>query len=304
MASAKAKTINLLLYDGTLSGVISIADSAWTPGEMYAAPRDSVEDLIKTEACDKYGVYLLLSENRVYVGQAQDLSRRIKQHLSGKDWWDRVILLTTESDSFTHSDIDYLEAYLIEQARSRGTLDVDNLKAGNKPKVTKFQKVALDQYLDEAMLLLELIGVTVFQKKSRKKGRAVTIIAPPMKDQDPVTGGIQRKPELPDMSLPVGKFVKQAMQNLQDSGYQLRKEDLDAACSIEGSREYTKRNLPLFWVLEDGETRQMCDKGVRDRYWKEEFVLNGRRFLMYSQWYPKGRNGAQRTHFERWYESI
>ena len=42
MADAKAKTINLLLYEGDLEGVISIEDSSWNSGELYSAPRDSV----------------------------------------------------------------------------------------------------------------------------------------------------------------------------------------------------------------------------------------------------------------------
>ena len=56
--SVKAKSINLLLYDGTLDGVISIEDSSWNSGELYSAPRESVMDLLNTDACSKHGVYL------------------------------------------------------------------------------------------------------------------------------------------------------------------------------------------------------------------------------------------------------
>lgn len=80
MADAKAKTINLLLYEGDLEGVISIEDSSWNSGELYSAPRDSVSELLETDACKKYGVYLLLSKSMVYVGQSSDLSKRITQH--------------------------------------------------------------------------------------------------------------------------------------------------------------------------------------------------------------------------------
>lgn len=67
MSKAKAKTINLLLEDGTLNGVISIEDSSWNSGELYSAPRDSVDDLISSDACNKFGVYLLISDDKVYV---------------------------------------------------------------------------------------------------------------------------------------------------------------------------------------------------------------------------------------------
>lgn len=159
MPGAKAKTINLLLEDGTLKGLISMADSSWNSGELYSAPRDSVADLVKSEACSKFGVYLLLSTDMVYVGQASDLSRRIKQHTIGKDWWERVIILTTSDDSFTRTDIDYLESVLISKAEKTNKLDCDNKNKGNKPKVDKFRKVQLDQYLEEALFLMELIGI-------------------------------------------------------------------------------------------------------------------------------------------------
>ena len=151
---AKAKTINLLLNDGTLKGVISMEDSSWNKGELYSAPRESVEDLISTDACSRYGVYLLLSEDMVYVGQASDLSKRIKQHIIGKSWWERVVILTTSDDSLNRADLDYIESILISKASSVGRLDCDNKNMGNKQKLSRFREVEIQQYLEEALFLL------------------------------------------------------------------------------------------------------------------------------------------------------
>lgn len=165
---AKAKTINLLLNDGSLKGVISMEDSSWNKGELYSAPRDSVDDLISTDACSRYGVYLLLSEDMVYVGQASDLSKRIKQHIIGKSWWERVVILTTSDNSLNRGDLDYIEAFLIAQASKVGRLDCDNKNIGNKSNLKKFREVEMQQYLEEAMFLLELIGINVFKESSTK----------------------------------------------------------------------------------------------------------------------------------------
>ncbi len=184
---AKAKTINLLLNDGTLKGVISMEDSSWNKGELYSAPRESVDDLVKSDACSRYGVYLLISEDMVYVGQASDLSRRIRQHLMGKSWWERVAVLTTSDDSLNRSDIDYIEASLIAKASSTGRLDCDNKNMGNKQKVSKFREVELEQYLEEALFLLELIGVNVFctvsKKKAKNKPELIASVKNSSKDQ-------------------------------------------------------------------------------------------------------------------------
>ena len=186
MSRKKAKTIQLLLEDGNLKGLISIADSSWNSGELYSAPRETVDDLVSSDACNKYGVYLLLSDDMVYVGQAKDLSRRIKQHLIGKDWWDRVVVLTTSDDSLNRSDIDYLEASLISKASNNNKLDCDNKNKGNDPKVSKFRKVELEQYLDEALFLIELVGINVFEEVSGKRKKAGKI---EIKQTSSLTGG-------------------------------------------------------------------------------------------------------------------
>ncbi len=169
----QAKTIKLLLYDGTLQGVICIEDSNWNSGELYSAPKESISKLMETDACKKYGVYLLLSSDKVYVGQASNLAERIHQHINGKDWWERVVILTTKDDSLTRSGIDYLENSLINKALTLKKLDCDNRKKGNSPKVDKFDKEILNQYIAEAMFLMELIGISVFSevKSSKQKVR-------------------------------------------------------------------------------------------------------------------------------------
>lgn len=214
--NAQAKTINLLLYDGNLSGVISIEDSSWNSGELYSAPRASVQDLLQTDACNKYGVYLLLSNSMVYVGQSSDLAKRLTQHTIGKDWWESAVILTTKDDNLTRSDIDYLEYVLIERAFAIDKLDCDNKKKGNPPKVDKFRRVILDQYLAEALFLMQLIGITVFSdgkaKKSDKNVKAAPIT--------PVINTMDVKAKLT-----LGKRVKaEAVQYVKDHGVELGKE--------------------------------------------------------------------------------
>ena len=177
MSNPKAKTINLLLYDGGLDGVISMEDTSWNSGELYATPRESAEKLLETDACKKYGVYMLLSSNQVYIGQSSDLSRRISEHLLGKEWWENVVILTTKDNNLDHADIDYLEATLIEKAFSIKGLKCENRTKGNDAKVSKFKQVFLDQYLDEALFLMRLIGITVFTEHT-EKGSKVTLINP------------------------------------------------------------------------------------------------------------------------------
>lgn len=229
--NAQAKTINLLLYDGNLSGVISIEDSSWNSGELYSAPRASVQDLLKTDAVNKYGVYLLLSNSMVYVGQSSDLAKRLTQHTIGKDWWESAVILTTKDDNLTRSDIDYLEYVLIERAFSIDKLDCDNKKKGNPPKVDKFRRVILDQYLAEALFLMQLIGITVFsdvRAKKLDKGQKSAPGTPVINTMDVTT------------KLSLGKRVKaEAVQYVKDRGVAIGKEV---------SYAVRQANKPDFWI--------------------------------------------------------
>ncbi len=164
--SSKAKSINLFLSSGELSGLVNITEKGeWENGELFLCPRENVRELFLDDVCKKFGVYLLISKNKVYVGQSGNLKHRIEQHLIGKDWWEKVVLLTKKDNSLERSDIDYLEARLIGLATECGTIDIENKTKGNAINKKRFDIQLLDQYLDEALFLMELVGVTVFQKK-------------------------------------------------------------------------------------------------------------------------------------------
>ncbi len=162
----RAKVINVILENGTLDGVVHILNQSGEDVAIFSAPRKNVDKLLELKESNYFGVYLLLSDNKVYVGQATDLKRRIKNHVASKDWWNRVVLMTTESNKFDHSDIDYLESELIERAQNNHSLDTENKKSGNRVNIQMGAQITLDNYLEDAMLLLDFIGVEVFGQKS------------------------------------------------------------------------------------------------------------------------------------------
>lgn len=194
--SAKAKKITLYLENGTLDGLINISESdGWDfGGELYSCPRDHLDELLNDDSADKVGVYLLLSNKQVYVGQATDLRTRIKQHKLSKDWWERVILLTSKKDELNQSHITYLEAALIQKAIDCGTSDVENKTKGNKHNLDKYEMKLLDQFLDEAYFVLELIGVKVFVKEVQKKN--APSVLPPINDATKEQKELRAKKEI------------------------------------------------------------------------------------------------------------
>ncbi len=172
---AEAKTIKLLLSNGSLSGLLMAELSKWE-GILFASPRSSYQLLSSEQESMYWGVYLLVSEDKVYIGQANDLLRRITEHDKSKDWWTKVILLTTKDNSLNRSDIDYLENKLIAIAKQNGTLEMNNIQTGNSPKVSRYRETELKDFLDGGLLLLELIGIKVFVKDLINKNKKESTI--------------------------------------------------------------------------------------------------------------------------------
>lgn len=246
------KAIQILLRDGTLSGVMVVESAAWENGVIYSAPRNSIKDFLSEVNCKKYGIYLLLSHRDIYIGQASNLARRTKQHLE-EDWWTRAILMTTKLDNLYASDIDYLETHFIKPALD---LNLKNAKKGNPQKVDNYHKVKLDTYIKEALLLLNVIGVNVFEKPLAGLPKSTII-----KEQNtPYNRSLKeqrKKPLLPDMELPPCKFVREAFEKLIESGYVFTDEQMRRFSDVSEMREYTKRNdFPMFWIFKDGESRK------------------------------------------------
>ncbi len=305
--ATKTKTIKMLLYDGSLSGVMNVNDSAWESGKMYSAPRESINDLISRADCRKYGVYLLLSEQQVYVGQASDLERRTKQHLTDKDWWTQVILMTTKDDSFNASDIDWLEARLITLAEQVGKLDSDNRKKGNPQKVDEFRQAELEQYLDEALFLLELIGIRVFKKdaKRSKKGTqrsatarntGISMGVPDSGNQIVMNNPVV--PPLPDEKLKIGEYVYSAMRNLAASGYEFSDEEINDMTTAEWSVAKFHTIKPFMKLYTPGQTDTKGSDG-RVRFKSEPYRFGGKTVLITKEWYER-----QRQLFIEWYNGL
>jgi len=164
----KARILKLFLKNGTLDGFFNVVDTNTTVS-VYSCPREGINELFEEEASDGWGVYFLLSDSQVYVGQSTNLKKRIDQHTIGKPWWQKVVLLTTTNDNLNRTSIDYLEAEFIKMAEEVGSLDIDNKTRGVKLKIDRFDQTQLNIFIEDSLILLELIGVNVFKKFTDKK---------------------------------------------------------------------------------------------------------------------------------------
>lgn len=219
--------------------------------------------------------------------------------------------MTTKDDSLNHSDIDYLENVLIEKAFAIQKLDCDNKKSGNPPKVDIFKKTLLNQYLEEALFLMQLIGVRVFaEEKSKKRKKsvrtaaqpAINLISPSIDASIAYTSdeGIANReiPPLPDSSLKIGEYVYTAMKNLESSGFVFSEEEISHMCTEEWSKEHFHTHKPFMKRYIPGQTDNKGADGFV-RFKSGHYSYGTEKVLISKEWFER-----QRQYFIAWYESL
>ena len=124
------KHIELFLVDGTPGGLTTAEILNWT-GQVLSAPRSEVSALIRRPELARTCIYLLLGPDeeggtRCYLGETDDFKARLKQHDLQKDFWRRVVVVTSKDANFTKAHGRYLESRLIVLAQQAGRVVLDN----------------------------------------------------------------------------------------------------------------------------------------------------------------------------------
>ena len=127
-------TIKLFLPRGEAKSLRTAEISNWT-GKAIAAPRNELDELLKRDELDRAGIYILSGtdelsgELRAYIGEAEVIRERLKQHRD-KDFWVSVIVFVSKDENLTKAHVRFLENKLLEEASRIGRFKLDQNQAG------------------------------------------------------------------------------------------------------------------------------------------------------------------------------
>ncbi len=156
-------TIEIFSTTGDPQGVRIIQKSNWS-GVGMVFPRESILDVVKEDHANRPGVYILvgdLAEETVYIGEADPVATRLKQHLQ-KDWSWGVFFV--DSHGLGKTEVQFLESELVRIAQENQTSILMNKNAPNKPNMTRQAHAAAMVFLNEILLILPMIGIRAFSK--------------------------------------------------------------------------------------------------------------------------------------------
>jgi single-stranded DNA-binding protein len=101
-----------------------------------------------------------------YIGEAEKLSKRIKEHAVQKDWWDNAVLITTAANSLHKAHVKYLESRLVEIAKNISHSSLENANIPPKSSLSEADIANMESFLETLQIVLPAIRVDTFLDKS------------------------------------------------------------------------------------------------------------------------------------------
>jgi len=157
------KSIRIYLSDGSPSGLRHVEIVNWS-GQAIACPRSRFSELKKWGESQRPGVYFLLEKhstddkNTVYIGESENVYKRLIEHDSNKDFWNEVVLFTSKDENLTKSHIKYLESRLTSITKIADRYRTEN---GNRPTestLPRADKDAMEEFIHNARMVLGTLG--------------------------------------------------------------------------------------------------------------------------------------------------
>nr|WP_319400918.1 GIY-YIG nuclease family protein [uncultured Carboxylicivirga sp.] len=157
------KSIRIYLSDGSPSGLRHVEIANWS-GQAIACPRGRFTELKMWTESQRPGVYFLLEKhstddkNTVYIGESENVYKRLIDHDRKKDFWNEVVLFTSKDENLTKSHIKYLESRLTDITKQADRYNAEN---GNKPtesSLPRADKDAMEEFIHNARMILGTLG--------------------------------------------------------------------------------------------------------------------------------------------------
>ncbi|MER0122995.1 GIY-YIG nuclease family protein [Streptococcus sp. ZJ93] len=178
----RSKNINIFLMDGDVTGRMKCTLSNWT-GVLYKIPRIQLATLKERDELKQSGIYFLFGKDDetqqdiTYIGQAttrkngEGVLLRVQEHTrdSHADYFNDVIILTTQNNSFGPTEISYLENSFTNLAKEAGRFVVKNGNEPNPGHVTEEKQAELDEIIEYATMIIGTLGYKLFVPIIRKE---------------------------------------------------------------------------------------------------------------------------------------
>ena len=171
------KTIKLFLIDGEPNGRMSCELSNWS-GKAYKIPRIKIKECSDRNDLTSTGVYLLFGKDEegkdlVYIGEAENILKRLNQHLSQKDFWNETIIIISKDENLNKAHVKYLENRLHNIAINAKRYKVENSIIPTQSSISESDRAEMEEFIENIKMLVNTLGHKVFDEKREIKKKQI-----------------------------------------------------------------------------------------------------------------------------------
>jgi predicted GIY-YIG superfamily endonuclease len=102
------------------------------------------------------------TEQKVYIGQTGDLRARLVKHNKEKEFWERVLVLISRTNSLTQTHALFLEWHCLQATRKAGRYADENGNSGNQPYTPAPLEADCHEIFETGQTLLATLGYPIF----------------------------------------------------------------------------------------------------------------------------------------------
>lgn len=191
--------LNFHVVSASLEGVVKVTRARWSE-IVYRFPRTALKEAAAVEELQGSGIYFLMGEKEgrpsLYIGQAQNVYRRLTQHSvnDSKGFWAQTLVLTSTGDAvFNAAHLNYLENRFHELASDAARMDIEN----SMPPSVGCGITTIQQEMDECIthtgVVLNLMGYHFLEKQPE-----CMEIKPQPEKKPALPVAAERMPEMPE----------------------------------------------------------------------------------------------------------
>ncbi len=162
------KTIQMCIFDGNPNGRIMCELSNWN-GRVYKVSRNDLSEFASRPDAQYTGVYFLFGKDdenndTVYVGEAERMLKRLKQHLKDQNYWNDCVVVLSKDNNLNKAHVKYLENKFYHLAVDAKRSVVTNTTVPTCSSISEFDESMLEEFIENARLLVNTLGYKVFDK--------------------------------------------------------------------------------------------------------------------------------------------
>lgn len=161
--------VTMILKNGMPTGIVQCNLDEWI-GVSYKIPRNRLNEAKELKNIDNTGVYILFGvdeetgEDRAYIGEAENIYKRLMQHNKTKDFWNDCLVFVSQNNSLNKAHIKFIENKLYNRAKEVERFIIENDTKPTKSSLDGADEIRAIKFYEKIILLTAVYGYHIFDK--------------------------------------------------------------------------------------------------------------------------------------------